>query len=666
MVGQDNFLKLRLTYLYISIFVCGFCKSQINQRKFLNDFNKASLKDKVRMVANTHFENIKDIYPQIKDTLDVLKRLVYDNTESKEAKFLFDIIETNQAVYNTNYAKAIFILENCLDNHAQTVADSLRCLSLLKLSLIKIHDYIKAFEANRIIEKILLRKPNDIVVDIGPPKSSLYNLIGLTKEAIKYRRIEYGNNFNPNDSTATISYYNDMGVFYNYLKNTDSAELYFIKAKQLLNCIKVPMSKTVYYTFFKGLIDGNIGNCYYISGQTQAAIPYLKNDIYGSMLSNNYESAANAYALLSRCYIKLNDAKLAKRYIDSTNSLLNKQTVGNKAKLNFLLLNADYFYFINEHKKASENYLTYIHLKESINNSDKERQLLNEEVAFNVEQKEIEIKEKNNTLEQNKLNDAKQKTFRAYLLAGILMLIGVIVFLILNNRYVKKREEELAIKNVEINNQNSLIEQSLKEKELLIKEIHHRVKNNLQIVTSMLSLQIGKINDEKTEAILREAKQRISSIALTHQMLYQKDNLSSIVLGEYIEKLVRQIESSLPNTSIRLITSIGCKDKRVSIDNAVPLGLLINEVLTNAYKHAFTDRENGNIIVSLIDNSTNCKLVIADDGIGLPKEIKVTETPSMGMELIHILAEQLNANLKIERDRGTQFILELKPDLKIL
>ena len=89
-------------------------------------------------------------------------------------------------------------------------------------------------------------------------------------------------------------------------------------------------------------------------------------------------------------------------------------------------------------------------------------------------------------------------------------------------------------------------------------------------------------------------------------------------------------------------------------------------MLTNAYKHAFTDRENGNIIVSLIDNSTNCKLVIADDGIGLPKEIKVTETPSMGMELIHILAEQLDANLKIERDRGTQFILELKPDLKIL
>ncbi|MDX2174060.1 MAG: sensor histidine kinase [Bacteroidota bacterium] len=657
-------MNKRITYLIITLIVGFFCKAQINQQRFLDDFNKSDLKNKVRIVANSKFEDIKEVYPKIKDTLDHIKRIIYNNTESKEAKFLFDKIEADIEMYNSNYAKAIFILENSLDNHAQTTDDSLTCLILLKASLLKIQDYIKAFEANRLIEKIAHRKSKNFSMDFGAAKSTLFYNIGLTKEAIKQRRVEYNKQYNPNDTDLIVGFYNDMGVFYNNIENTDSAEVYFIKAKQLLNTIKVPEKKIVFYTFFKGLVDGNLGNCYFISGQVRTAIPFIKNDVYGSIMSKNFESASNAYQLLAKCYIDLNEPASAKQYIDSAAKLVSTYNIASKSSLNFILLKADYYNLTNDYKNASENYLDYIKLRDSINVADKERQMLNEEVAFNVEQKEIEIAEKNATLELNKLNDAKQKTFRAYLLAGILMLIGIIVFLILNNRYVKKREEELSIKNMKINNQNILIEQSLKEKELLIKEIHHRVKNNLQIVTSMLSLQIGKINDEKTESILREAKQRISSIALTHQMLYQKDNLSNIILGEYVEKLVRQIEASLPNTSITLETNITCKDKRVSIDNAVPLGLLINEVLTNAYKHAFPNNENGTISVSLFDNNANCKLVIADNGVGLPLEIKETETPSMGMELIQILAEQLDANLIIERELGTKFILDLKADLK--
>jgi len=638
----------------------SICSSQINQQQFLIDFKKADVKNKVSMVANTPFSEIASIYPQLKDTLNIIKQIVYNTSESKEAKFLFDKIESDEAFYNNNYAKAIYILENSIDNHAQNVNDSLFCLVGLKASLLKIQDYLKAFDANRLIEKIAPRKLPGFILDRGANESTLYNLIGLTKQAIKYRRIEFYKDLNPEDTSSFINFYNDMGVFYNNQKNADSAEYYFIKAKQLLNTIYIPKDKIVYYTFYKGLVDGNLGNSYFINGQAKTAIPFLKNNIYGSLLALNYESAVNAYSLLSRCYIKLNEPILAKRYIDSTYVLLKSHQLGGTLKLNFLLLNADYYNLINEHKKASENYLGFINLKDSLNNLEKERQLLNEEVAFNVEQKEIEINEKNITLEQNKLHNAKQKTFRTYLLAGILMLIVIIVFLILNNNYVKKREEELAIKNSKINYQNMLIEQSLKEKDLLVKEIHHRVKNNLQIITSMLSLQIGKLNDDKAEAILREAKQRISSIALTHQMLYQKDNLSNLILGEYVEKLIQQIESTLPTNYVELITQIGCKDKRVTVDNAVPLGLLINEVLTNAYKHAFPNNKTGAVTVTLVEKDENCLLTIADDGIGLPIAITTIETTSMGMELIHILADQLDANLKIETKNGTQFILELK------
>lgn len=663
--GPDSTLKNKITYLLLLLlFAFGSITSQINRQKFIDDFNKADLKGKVRLVASVEFEKIKDIYPLIKDSLDQIKRLVYNNTESKEAKFLIDKIEADMEMYNSNYAKAIFILENSLDAHAQSSLDSLKCLVLLKASLLKIQDYIKAFETNRLIEKIINRNPGKYKINTGASKSSLFFNIGLTNEAIKQRREEYAKNYNPNDTGLAIGFYNDMGVFYNSAKNTDSAEYYFLKARKVLKEISIPESKLMFYTFFKGLIDGNLGNCYFISGRVQAAIPLIKNDIYSSILSKNFESASNAYQLLAKCYIELSEPEIAKRYIDSAVKLVNRYSSGTKTSLNLILLKADYFNLKNDYKNASESYLAYIRLNDSVNNVEKERQLLNEEVAFSVEQKEIEIIEKNKTLEQNKLNDAKQRTFRAYLLAGILMLIGIIVFLILNNSYVKKREEELALINVKINNQNVVIEQSLKEKELLIKEIHHRVKNNLQIVTSMLSLQIGKINDERTESILQEAKQRISSIALTHQMLYQKDNLTNINFGEYVEKLVRQIELSLPKTFIELVTNIGCRDKMLSIDSAVPLGLLINEVLTNAYKHAFVGRNSGCITISLTGQNLNCELLIADNGIGMPDETTISQSPSMGMELIEILAEQLDAGLKIIRNNGTTFVLNIKTDLK--
>lgn len=652
------------TYITIVLLITFFCKSQINTQRFLNDFYKADFKTKVRLVANSNFDEIKNIYPIIKDTLDAIKQTIYNHTKSREAKYLFDKIEVNVEMSNGNYAKAIYILKNCIQNHATTSNDSLTCLILLKESFFKIQDYIKAFETNRLIEKIAHRTSPNFKMYLGVPKSTLFYNIGLTKEAIKQRREEFTKNYNPSDSNSIISFYNDMGVFYNNAKNSDSAEFYFLKAKQILTAIKIPAKKLIFYIFFKGLVDGNLGNCYFISGQTRAAIPFLKNDIYCSILSDNFESASNSYQLLAQCYTKLNEPNTAKQYIDSATNIITRNRITAKSSLNISLIKAEYYNLINDYKKASEHYLAYIKLKDSINIADKERQLLNEEVAFNVEQKEIEITEKNRSLELNKLNAAKQKTFKAYLLAGILLLLGVIVFLILNTINVKKRQEELSTKNNKINNQNLLIEQSLKEKEVLIKEIHHRVKNNLQIITSMLSLQIDKINDEKTEAILREAKQRITSIALTHQMLYQKDNLSTILLGDYIEKLVKQIKLSFPANFIKLILNIQCTNIILSIDNAVPLGLLINEILTNAYKHAFINREYGTIEVILKNNNSNCILIIKDDGIGVPESIQNLKSNSMGMELIHILAEQLGANLKIVRQNGTQFILQLNNDIK--
>jgi two-component sensor histidine kinase len=250
--------------------------------------------------------------------------------------------------------------------------------------------------------------------------------------------------------------------------------------------------------------------------------------------------------------------------------------------------------------------------------------------------------------------------YRSYLLSGLLVLFAAIIFLIINIRTFKKREKQLSSKNEQIQVQHSQIEQSLKEKEALIREIHHRVKNNLQIINSMLNLQIGKIQDEKTESIFFEAKQRINAIALTHQMLYQKTTVSNINLGEYVETLVRQIEAAMSSTTVQMHTEIAHTMERLTIDGAVPLGLIINELLTNAYKHAFPRGKKGDITVSLIENAETFTIKVRDNGVGLPEGFNHFESQTLGMELIFILVEQLESKLTIKSENGSMFMFDIK------
>jgi two-component sensor histidine kinase len=654
-------MMMKLKHIYFALLLLPLLfKAQIDPKLFLEKFNKADLKNKVRLVASVPYADIKDIYPQIKDTMARVKSLVYLRSQSKEAKFLLDKIDADIELNDENYTNAIFILENSLRKHASNVQDSLICYSMLKNAFVKIRDINKAFEMHHLMELKWSRKSDSVNIDFGRPKSTLFNMLGLTEQAITERRREGKNYVWKNDTDKFINMYNDIGVFYNAKKRSDSAQFYFLRAKNLLLQKKVSKDNEAFHKFFLALIDGNLALSYFNNGNVVDAIPFLKTDVYYSLKVNNYESAFNSYNLLTQCYINLKQNKLAKAYLDSAHFLIDEKVKGISPKLRFLLTVANYYNSINDFSKSNQCYKHYLAINDSFQVLEKERQIKNQSVAISVEQSEIELNEKDKLLEQNKFEEAKQKTFRAYMLAGIIILSTIIIFLILNNHNSKKREEQLYIKNKQISSQNLLIEQSLKEKEALIKEIHHRVKNNLQIISSMLSLQIGKISDKGMQSILRDAQQRINSISLTHQMLYQKDNISSISLGDYIENLVGQIEKTIFSSDIELITSISSRDRKINIDSAVPLGLLINEILTNAYKHAFSANEKGTVVVSLIDSDEECVLKISDNGKGLPENYDKLNQNSMGMELINILADQLSANLKIERTNGTTFIIKMK------
>ncbi|MCQ1537551.1 PAS domain S-box protein [Methanocalculus taiwanensis] len=197
--------------------------------------------------------------------------------------------------------------------------------------------------------------------------------------------------------------------------------------------------------------------------------------------------------------------------------------------------------------------------------------------------------------------------------------------------------------------------QSLREKEILLKEIHHRVKNNMQVISSLLMLQRENIPDPRMRELFRESENRVFSIALVHEKLYRSDNLSRIHYGEYLEMIGDHILASRDISSERITLEIHAQDIYLPIDKAVPLSLITNELLTNSLKHAFPDGRKGTIRIELQSMGRDILYRFADDGIGFPAEIDFWNTTTLGMELVNNLVMQLMGTISLYRDGGTRF-----------
>lgn len=200
------------------------------------------------------------------------------------------------------------------------------------------------------------------------------------------------------------------------------------------------------------------------------------------------------------------------------------------------------------------------------------------------------------------------------------------------------------------------IKASLKEKEVLLKEIHHRVKNNLGIVSSLLQMQYRRTQDPQATAILLDSKNRIASIALVHEKLYRSDDLANINFAQYIPDLTTHLFDSYNVSSTHIQLNIQVEDVNLDIETAIPCGLIINELVSNALKYAFPVHQNGEIQVSLFQASDDTlTLIIRDNGVGLPAEFESKKTKTLGMTLIQGLVKQLRGTLEINSQQGTEF-----------
>lgn len=199
------------------------------------------------------------------------------------------------------------------------------------------------------------------------------------------------------------------------------------------------------------------------------------------------------------------------------------------------------------------------------------------------------------------------------------------------------------------------LEQALQDKEMLMKEIYHRVKNNLMVISSLLNLQSRYIKDEEAKAMFKQSQERAQSMAMIHERLYRSADLKHINFGDYIRKLARDLFRTYVADPSRIKLEMDVEDVMIDINIAIPLGLMVNELISNSMKHAFPEGHSGEIGVKFKEHADQCVLEVSDTGVGFPPDFDFEKSDSLGLQLINSLTQQISGELKLEKDQGTTF-----------
>ena len=206
------------------------------------------------------------------------------------------------------------------------------------------------------------------------------------------------------------------------------------------------------------------------------------------------------------------------------------------------------------------------------------------------------------------------------------------------------------------------LKESLAEKEVLLKEVHHRVKNNMQVISSILNLQSAYVKDPGTLQILKESQNRIKSMAFIHESLYTNKDFSRINFSEYITNLVHNLFRTYDVFDDTIKLELNIDKIYLNLDLAIPCGLIMNELISNSLKYAFDIHRGGIIKIMLTLENEFVKLEVGDNGVGIPESIDIENTQTLGLQLISSLVEQLEGDIKLDRTNGTKFIIKFRKD----
>lgn len=400
-------------------------------------------------------------------------------------------------------------------------------------------------------------------------------------------------------------------------------------------------------------IESNIGVLYLNVERYEDGLTYLEK-VLSYYDAENIPSGQNiANVNLGEAHLKLKQWDLALLYyrqaIDAA------EAMGSPGrKLSGLKGIAKAYESKGEFKQSLEYFKMYHALKDSLHDHKQVERLEELETQLAAKEREVQLQLTNSQLQesQNELAESRSEllgsqVLTTWLWVGIGALLGISVlgvYLIrlnkINNKSLRNHQQTILEKNTELN-------KTLVEKEVLLKEIHHRVKNNLQIISSLLNLQSRALEDEHAIAVLREGQSRIHAIALIHQKLYQNKNLAEIDIEGYINDLINQQQFALEASGDLVRYEVHTKGISLNLDTAVPIGLILSELISNAHKHAFKGVSDKRIFIHLseLTGMGKFQLTLRDNGNGFEPDFDPENSESLGIEIVKALSEQLEGEM---------------------
>jgi two-component system, sensor histidine kinase PdtaS len=472
-------------------------------------------------------------------------------------------------------------------------------------------------------------------------------------------------------------FYNELGNLFATLKQWAKSTQYFQKAYALSIQTNYPAGQSV---SLRNIISNWIQQKDFRTADSILQICFSLDSVIGSGIfkSRNYQlkaklaelrnepdQAIDAYRLawklmekesnptdrvtvllgLAKNYLLTDQPEQAISYYDQAvqepSQQLSAETLAERYKLDAQILARRGAY--PQAYQALESYIDY---QTNRLNTDITQQITGLQISHETARKEdqIQLLTIASTLAQTKLRTTR--IIMIILLVG-LVLVSFLGYSLYHTSLLTKR-------------QKALIEKSLREKDILIKEIHHRVKNNLQFISSLLNLQARYVTDPGTVSVLKEGQNRVKSMALIHQNLYQEKNLTGIEVKKYLEVLIQNLFHSYNTSRDRIRLEMNIQELNLDVDTMIPLGLIINELVSNALKYAFPDQRAGCIRIQLQEGTEGLILEVSDDGVGLPGNAQPSTDQSFGFRMIRAFAQQLQAKLIIDSDQGTNISLHIQ------
>jgi two-component sensor histidine kinase/Tfp pilus assembly protein PilF len=483
-----------------------------------------------------------------------------------------------------------------------------------------------------------------------------------------------------NDVRAIASTLNNIGNVYLEMGKFELALQYYIEALKYSeeNNIKKVTSTSL----------NNIAVVYENTGKKQNALDYYQQALSLKEDIDDKFGIANTQKNIGDLYVQLKQYEKAKKFLFNSLHIATEIAAKDIIKNDYKYL-AKMYAAQNNFPKAYKYENLHSTLKDSIFNESTTEKIAQMQTSFEVAKtkKEREILLKDNEIFKLQVRNAKAIRFRFYLL--FLVLVQLILFVYFRYRQKKKtnlaltkinneleqrvqlRTNELAKTNLGLQNEikerkkaATELRASLHEKDIMLKEIHHRVKNNLQVVSSMMNLQSDKLTEDYSKKVFINTQDRIHTMSLVHEKLYLSENLASIDFCKYVKDLIDYLFGTYGVKKEKIVLRIKIDNIFLSINSAISCGLIINEITSNSFKYAFPGKRKGEIFIQMQEEGEKFILQAGNNGVPFPHDIDVKKTGTFGLEMIRILTNQLNGKMEFNGSNGAHFKLQFKESNK--